>query len=104
MGGRVRIERDGAIGWLVFDHPERRNAISVEMWRQIPGLAQELANDANGYAISPDLRGRAYENETLIFLIPPEIEDRMFDHVSVWCTSFPDNYGYARLFPGAFPN
>lgn len=47
MGGRVRIERDGAIGWLVFDHPERRNAISVEMWRQIPELAQELAGDPN---------------------------------------------------------
>ncbi len=45
MGGQVRIERDGALGWLIFDHPERRNAISVEMWRKIPSLAQELADD-----------------------------------------------------------
>jgi enoyl-CoA hydratase/carnithine racemase len=45
VGGQVRIERDGALGWLIFDHPERRNAISVEMWRKIPSLAQELADD-----------------------------------------------------------
>src|SRR6185295_13652102 len=48
-GGRVRVERDDhdpRLGWIVFDHPERRNAISVEMWRQIPLAAQELAEDA----------------------------------------------------------
>ncbi len=49
MGGTVRIERDAKderIGWLVFDHPERRNAISVEMWRAIPeAVAQLVADD-----------------------------------------------------------
>lgn len=45
MGGRVRIERQGAIGGIVFDHPARRNAISVEMWRQIPAAAAKLAAD-----------------------------------------------------------
>src|SRR5262245_19646971 len=50
MGGRVHVERDGEdprLGWIVFDHPERRNAISVEMWRQIPDAARELAEDAS---------------------------------------------------------
>lgn len=50
MGGNVRVERDSddaGIGWIVFDHPERRNAISVEMWRQIPDAVAELdADDA----------------------------------------------------------
>ena len=46
MGGQVRIDREGRIGWLVFDHPERRNAISGQMWRQIPDAAQALAEDA----------------------------------------------------------
>ena len=32
-------------GWLIFDHEERRNAISVDMWAAIPDLASEL--DAN---------------------------------------------------------
>jgi len=48
MGGRVRVERDGGdprLGWIVFDHPERRNAISVEMWRQIPEAVEALAAD-----------------------------------------------------------
>ena len=45
MGGTVRTERDGAIGWLVFDHPERRNAISVEMWEAIPAAVASLDED-----------------------------------------------------------
>jgi len=45
VGGRVRAEKDGRIGWLIFDQPERRNAISVEMWRQIPGAAAKLDGD-----------------------------------------------------------
>jgi len=47
MGGRVRVERDRdpRLGWIVFDHPERRNAISVEMWKQIPEAVEELAAD-----------------------------------------------------------
>jgi len=45
MGGRVRAEKQGQIGWIVFDHPERRNAISVGMWRQLPEAAKELEDD-----------------------------------------------------------
>ena len=43
----MRVERDGVLGWMVFDHPERRNAISVDMWRQIPEAARELDGDAD---------------------------------------------------------
>jgi enoyl-CoA hydratase/carnithine racemase len=45
VGGCIRVERDGGIGWLVFDHPQRRNAISAEMWREIPRAADELSRD-----------------------------------------------------------
>lgn len=45
MGGRVRTHKDGSIGWIVFDHPERRNAISADMWQQIPAAAEELCGD-----------------------------------------------------------
>ena len=45
MGGTVRTVRDAAIGWLVFDHPERRNAISVEMWEAIPTAVAALDED-----------------------------------------------------------
>jgi enoyl-CoA hydratase/carnithine racemase len=45
MSGTVRIEKDGSIGWIIFDHPERRNAVSSQMWRQIPGAAEAFAKD-----------------------------------------------------------
>lgn len=45
MAGRVRVERDGALGWIVFDHAERRNAISASMWQAIPPAVQALAAD-----------------------------------------------------------
>lgn len=45
MSGRVRIETDGPLGWIIFDHPERRNAISAEMWREIPRAAAVLDAD-----------------------------------------------------------
>lgn len=45
MGGRIHVEKEGALGWLIFDHPERRNAVSGEMWSAIPDAIAELAGD-----------------------------------------------------------
>ena len=41
----ARDTRDERIGWIVFDQPQRHNAISVEMWREIPRAAEALAAD-----------------------------------------------------------
>jgi enoyl-CoA hydratase/carnithine racemase len=49
VGGHVRHEKQGAVGSIVFDQPERRNAISVEMWEQLPAAALALEVD-------PDVR------------------------------------------------
>ena len=46
MPGRIRVEREGSLGWIVFDHPERRNAISAAMWEAIPAAARELDEDS----------------------------------------------------------
>lgn len=45
MSGRIHVEKEGALGWLVFDHPERRNAISHEMWEALPKAARALGED-----------------------------------------------------------
>lgn len=45
MAGRIHVEKDGPLGWLIFDHPERRNAISSAMWAAIPEAARELEAD-----------------------------------------------------------
>jgi enoyl-CoA hydratase/carnithine racemase len=45
MAGAVRTETEGALGWIVFDHPERRNALTASMWDAIPDAARRLAQD-----------------------------------------------------------
>jgi enoyl-CoA hydratase/carnithine racemase len=47
MSGRIHVEKEGALGWLVFDHPERRNAISHEMWEALPEAARALDADSD---------------------------------------------------------
>lgn len=49
MAGRVHAEVEGAIGWIVFDHPERHNALSPEMWS---GLTRAVQSHAE----NPDVR------------------------------------------------
>ncbi len=46
MAGRIEKEKRDGIGWIVFDHEARRNAITAEMWDAIPPLARELDEDA----------------------------------------------------------
>ena len=45
MPGRIRIERHGARAEIIVDHPERRNAISSNMWRSLTESARELDRD-----------------------------------------------------------
>lgn len=33
------------IGWLIFNNPERRNAVSVDMWQAIPEVMQAFTDD-----------------------------------------------------------
>jgi enoyl-CoA hydratase len=42
---RLRVERDGAIGRMVFDSPARRNAINGQMWRAIPSAMADFDAD-----------------------------------------------------------
>lgn len=46
MGGRIRIERRPPVAEFIFDHPERRNAVSVEMWQAIPKLVAQIEADS----------------------------------------------------------
>jgi enoyl-CoA hydratase/carnithine racemase len=45
LPARIIVEKEGPLGWIVFDHPERRNAISVPMWEAIPDAARSLEAD-----------------------------------------------------------
>lgn len=43
--GQVRLEGDGPVVTMVFDHQARRNAVTFEMWRAVPTLCDRLAAD-----------------------------------------------------------
>lgn len=42
---RMIAEIDGPIGWLVFNNPARRNAVSVDMWQAIPEIIAAYERD-----------------------------------------------------------
>jgi enoyl-CoA hydratase len=44
--GRLQVEKRGSVGWVIFDHPGRRNAINGAMWRAIPLAMQRFEADA----------------------------------------------------------
>ena len=35
---RMTARTEGPVGWMVFDSPDRRNAVSLDMWAAIPGI------------------------------------------------------------------
>ena len=53
MSERITSRKDGAIGWLVFNNPERRNAVSLDMWQ----AAGEMLDDFRHFR-NPERGGR----------------------------------------------
>ncbi len=49
MSGRVHSKTKDGLGFVIFDHEARRNAITAEMWDAIPQAARQLNDD-------PDVR------------------------------------------------
>jgi enoyl-CoA hydratase len=45
MSGQMIAERDGATGWMTFSNPERRNAVSLEMWADVASILEEFQSD-----------------------------------------------------------
>src|SRR5262247_607991 len=45
MTDKLLLEKDGPIGWIVFNQPEKRNAVSQEMWQLMPEYVHDLASD-----------------------------------------------------------
>ncbi|MGY1608050.1 MULTISPECIES: enoyl-CoA hydratase/isomerase family protein [unclassified Geodermatophilus] len=45
MTGTLRTGRDGAVASLTIDRPEKRNALTAEMWAALPGILAGLAED-----------------------------------------------------------
>jgi enoyl-CoA hydratase/carnithine racemase len=39
------MEKDGPIGWITFNQPQKRNAVSQEMWQRMPEYVRDLTAD-----------------------------------------------------------
>jgi hypothetical protein len=61
---KLLMEKDGPLGWIIFNQPEKRNAVSQEMWELMPGYVQELAS------ADPNCKG---VNEPLIAMLAIQI-------------------------------
>jgi enoyl-CoA hydratase len=46
---RLQVRSEGPVGWIVFNNPERRNAVSVDMWEALPKAL-------DGFAADPEVR------------------------------------------------
>lgn len=45
MTDRLIAERQGPIGWITFNNPERHNAVNLEMWEALPQALSTFAED-----------------------------------------------------------
>jgi enoyl-CoA hydratase/carnithine racemase len=48
---RLLGKKDGAIGWVVFNNPDRRNAVSLDMWEAMPRVLGDFVADPQIRAI-----------------------------------------------------
>lgn len=42
---KIQARKEGAVGWLVFNNPERRNAVSLEMWEAVVQALEDFGAD-----------------------------------------------------------
>lgn len=42
---KMIAEKDGPIGWITFNNPERRNAVSMAMWEALTDIVRDYEND-----------------------------------------------------------
>ena len=42
---RILAEKQGPVGWLTFHNPDRRNAVSIDMWEAIPKVIDRFEHD-----------------------------------------------------------
>jgi enoyl-CoA hydratase/carnithine racemase len=42
---KLLLRKEPPLGWIIFNQPEKRNAVSQEMWQLMPDYVQDLATD-----------------------------------------------------------
>ena len=47
MTEKMTAVKEGTIGWMTFNQPEKHNAVSYEMWDAVPTILEDFAQDNN---------------------------------------------------------
>ena len=42
---KIKINKSNGVGWITLNQPQKKNAISFEMWEAIPHIAQRFSDD-----------------------------------------------------------
>jgi enoyl-CoA hydratase len=42
---KLLLQKEPPLGWIIFNQPEKRNAVSQEMWQLMPDYVHDLATD-----------------------------------------------------------
>jgi enoyl-CoA hydratase len=58
----LKVERHGPVGWLVFNRPERKNALNQAMHDELPGAWRELDGDPAVRVIVNTGEGRDFQS------------------------------------------
>lgn len=45
MSEALQLRREGELAWLVMNRPDRRNALTFEMWHQLPDVLADVEQD-----------------------------------------------------------
>jgi enoyl-CoA hydratase/carnithine racemase len=65
----VELQRDGNIGWLHLNRPDKLNSFTIQMWQELRALGKELRDDADLRALVVIGNGRAFSSgiDTSVF-------------------------------------
>ena len=47
MTDKMLSRKDGGIGYVIFNNPERHNAVSMEMWAKTGDILENFRDDAD---------------------------------------------------------
>jgi enoyl-CoA hydratase len=57
---KMLSRKDGRVGYVIFNNPERRNAVSLEMWARTAEMFEEFARDDEVRVVVLTGAGRAF--------------------------------------------
>ncbi len=94
----VEFTRDGHVGWLRLNRPEKLNSFTIQMWQELRALGKELRDDPDLRALVVIGNGRAFSSgiDTSVFTSRSDGRDRRRRPTSARVITIPTVDGILR--------